>query len=241
MFFALSFIFMALFSRAEDIKAYNYERDSSSAEAAYQSIGENLGNEELLFEQTGFSSWYGHKFHKRKTANGERYDKTLYTAAHKSLPFGSIVKVTNLNNNKSVLVRINDRGPFAKKRIIDLSHRAARELGALGNPKVKIETLVLPKESFTLRDTATNYFFAYSFNESSALLPADSFIVMQQYEDFNSAAAEYHKLASENSNRKFFLLFDYDVNSEESDTNLKGVYYIGLSRKDFDMSDFFPL
>lgn len=239
--FAIAFIFMALFSRAENIKAYDYEMDKTASETVYQDSTKSINDEELLFEQTGFSSWYGHKFHNRKTANGERYNKTQFTAAHKTLPFGSIVRVTNLKNNKSVLVRINDRGPYVKKRIIDLSHRAAKELGALGNPKVKIETLLLPEKSFVMKDTATNYLFAYSFSELAAFVPADSFIIMQQYEDFNSAAEEYHKIASKFPNRKYFLLFDFDADLEEKDTSNKGIYYIGISRKDFDMSEFLPL
>ena len=72
------------------------------------------------------ASWYGPGFHKRLTANGERYDMYALTAAHKELPFGSVVKVTNLDNNKSVIVKINDRGPYIGGRGIDLS-KAANE------------------------------------------------------------------------------------------------------------------
>lgn len=91
-----------------------------------------------VFEQTGTASWYGDKFHGRRTANGERYDMHAYTAAHKSLPFGTILRVTNLDNNKSILVRVNDRGPYVRGRIIDLSHAAADDIGVTLH-KVKIE------------------------------------------------------------------------------------------------------
>ncbi len=79
--------------------------------------------------QEGAASWYGEPFHGRRTSNGEIYDMWTLTAAHKTLPFGTVVKVVNKENNRSVLVRVNDRGPFVRGRIIDLSRKAARELG----------------------------------------------------------------------------------------------------------------
>jgi rare lipoprotein A len=78
--------------------------------------------------ETGLASWYGAKHHGKRTASGEIFDQSKFTAAHRTLPWGSIVKVTNLDNGKSVEVRINDRGPFKKGRIIDLSRAAARAL-----------------------------------------------------------------------------------------------------------------
>lgn len=91
----------------------------------------------------GSASWYGGKFHGRKTANGERFDMNALTAAHKSLPFGTKVRVTNESNGKSVVVRINDRGPFVGKRVLDLSRGAANAVGMTksGVAKVKIEIL----------------------------------------------------------------------------------------------------
>ncbi len=79
--------------------------------------------------QRGMASWYGEDFHGKQTSNKEIYDMYAMTAAHKTLPFGTHVKVTNLTNGKSVVVRINDRGPFIKGRIIDLSYAAAQKLG----------------------------------------------------------------------------------------------------------------
>jgi rare lipoprotein A len=93
------------------------------------------------FVQTGVASWYGPGFHGQQTASGEIYDMYALTAAHKRLPFHSKVRVTNLDNGKAVVVRINDRGPFRKQRIIDLSLTAARELEmvAPGTAKVRVE------------------------------------------------------------------------------------------------------
>lgn len=79
----------------------------------------------------GVASWYGPKFAGRRTASGEAFDPTEYTAAHRTLPFGSTVRVTS-RSGKSVVVRINDRGPFAKDRVIDVSQAAARDLGLIG-------------------------------------------------------------------------------------------------------------
>nr|WP_237332652.1 septal ring lytic transglycosylase RlpA family protein [Zobellella iuensis] len=91
----------------------------------------------------GQASFYGQRHHGRKTANGERFDKNALTAAHKTLPFGSRVRVTNLNNQRSVVVRINDRGPYTRGRVIDLSEQAARELNMLraGVAPVRLEVL----------------------------------------------------------------------------------------------------
>jgi len=95
------------------------------------------------FEQTGTASWYGRKFHGHLTSNGEIYDMYAMSAAHKNLPLPTYVKVTNLANNKSVIVRVNDRGPFHQSRIIDLSYSAAYKLAMLktGTAQVKITAI----------------------------------------------------------------------------------------------------
>lgn len=94
------------------------------------------------FSQRGKASYYARMHHGQKTANGERHDQNALVAAHRSLPFGTQVRVTNLSNGKQVTVRINDRGPFRRGRIIDLSRAAARQLGMLerGVVNVRIET-----------------------------------------------------------------------------------------------------
>ena len=95
------------------------------------------------YTQKGMASYYGKDFHGRKTACGEKFDMNEFTAAHKKLPFQTLVKVTNLKNNKSVIVRINDRGPFSKQRIIDLSKAAASriDLVRIGVAMVKIQVV----------------------------------------------------------------------------------------------------
>jgi rare lipoprotein A len=93
--------------------------------------------------QTGVASWYGEEFHGRRTSSREVYDMNDLTAAHNTLPFGSVVMVTNLDNGKSVVVRINDRGPFVKNRVIDLSYAAARAIDMIGTgtAPVRIEVM----------------------------------------------------------------------------------------------------
>ncbi len=98
---------------------------------------------EFVDKGTMKASWYGPGFHGQKTANGEHYDQMSFTAAHKSLKFGTLLKVTNLKNNKSVVVRINDRGPYIAGRDLDLSKAAALSLGMVrrGVAKIKVEEI----------------------------------------------------------------------------------------------------
>lgn len=93
--------------------------------------------------QTGVASYYGPGFHGRRTANGETFNMNAMTAAHRTLPFGTLVKVTNLSNGKSTVVRVNDRGPYVGNRVIDLSVAAAKEIGSThsGTARVNLEVL----------------------------------------------------------------------------------------------------
>lgn len=93
----------------------------------------------------GEASYYANKFNGRKTASGERYRSRKLTAAHRTLPFGTLVKVTNLKNGKSVTVKINDRGPYAKGRIIDLSRKAAKEIDMITDGVVKVRLEIVGK------------------------------------------------------------------------------------------------
>ncbi len=95
------------------------------------------------FIQKGLASWYGSPFHGRKTSNGEAYDMHSLTAAHKTLPMGTVLLVKNLENGKSTLVRVNDRGPFVGGKIIDLSYKAARSLGLINNGGAKVQIVAL--------------------------------------------------------------------------------------------------
>jgi rare lipoprotein A len=93
----------------------------------------------LHWFQIGQASWYGPRFQGKRTANGESFDMNSLTCAHRSLPLGTWVRVTNLKNRKTVFVRVNDRGPVPENRVVDLSYAAARAVGLAGVGKVKLE------------------------------------------------------------------------------------------------------
>ena len=114
-----------------------------SANLPYTALGMSFrpDTREKPYQATGRASWYGKQFHGRKTSSGERYDMFAMTAAHPTLPIPSYARVTNLNNGKSVVVRVNDRGPFHRNRLMDLSYAAAYRLGFIkqGSAKIAIE------------------------------------------------------------------------------------------------------
>lgn len=149
--------------------------------------------EELLFSQSGISSFYGKKFHNRKTSSGEKYLSNKFTAAHKFLPFGSIVKVTNEINKQSTIVIINDRGPFVRKRIIDISNIAAQKIGSSGIPPVTIQSIIRKKE---LEKSIEDTYFVFSINLEPLVLTIDNLNLLQEYSDFSEAVEILHELQS---------------------------------------------
>lgn len=106
--------------------------------------------EDYSYDESGIASWYGPDFHGKYTANGETFDQNDVTAAHRTLPMPSLVRVTNLENGRSLVVRVNDRGPFAHGRILDLSRRAAQLLGMETSGTAKVRVQILADESRTL-------------------------------------------------------------------------------------------
>lgn len=96
---------------------------------------------------TGVASWYGPGFHGQLTANGETYDQNAMTAAHRTLPFNTVVRVINMDNGKSVTVRINDRGPYVNNRVIDLSYAAAREIGMVDSGLARVRIQLVSSET----------------------------------------------------------------------------------------------
>ena len=114
--------------------------------AAPQAKGAPAPAQSSGVSETGVASWYGPDFHGKPTSNGEIYDKEKLSAAHRTLPFGTYVLVHNLDNGSSVVVRVNDRGPFAKDRIIDLSEAAARIVGMIATGTARVSLTIIPKE-----------------------------------------------------------------------------------------------
>ena len=110
--------------------------------------------ETFTLAETGTASWYGPGFHGKSTANGERYDQADRTAAHRTLQMPAIVRVTNLENGRSTVVRVNDRGPFARSRVIDLSRTAAEEIDMVGKGTARVRVEQLQAESLAVKDVA---------------------------------------------------------------------------------------
>lgn len=113
--------------------------------------------ENYSYDETGVASWYGQAFHGDRTANGEIFNKNELTAAHRTLPLPTLARVTNLDNGRSIVVRINDRGPFARGRIIDVSQRAAQLLGFEQQGTAKVRVQVLADESKAIADAMRRY------------------------------------------------------------------------------------
>lgn len=113
-------------------------------------------DENYGYNESGMASWYGPGFHGRRTANGEAYDQRAMTAAHRTLPMPSVVRVTNLGNGNSVILRVNDRGPFAHNRIIDVSRAAAEKLDMVRAGVASVRVEILAEESRRVKDIARN-------------------------------------------------------------------------------------
>ncbi len=110
--------------------------------------------EDYKYKETGIASWYGDEFHGRPTANGEVFNMNAVSAAHRTLPMPSVVRVTNLENGRSMVVRVNDRGPFVKDRILDMSHHGADLLGYRGKGTAKVRVEILADESRKMKEAA---------------------------------------------------------------------------------------
>jgi rare lipoprotein A len=152
------------------------------------------------FVQTGIASWYGDDFHGKKTANGEVYDMHKKNAAHTILPFNTYVKVTNLSNKKYTIVRINDRGPFVKGRIIDLSYAAAKEIDLVDPGTTQVEVIALNKNQLDpgLREGIFTIQIGAFAEQANAQRLADKLKVLYDYVNIT----EYVDM----NNKKFYRL-----------------------------------
>ncbi|MEI8185525.1 MAG: septal ring lytic transglycosylase RlpA family protein [Chlorobiaceae bacterium] len=141
--FSLSQNGIHLSGLTESINPFYNSAEASQQVSENETTTSSKNDKKLFLVGEGKASYYADEFHGRRTANGETFNMHKLTAAHPSLPFGTWVRVTNMRNGKDVVVRINDRGPFAKGRIIDLSIDAAKEIGIMqsGTVRVKLEAL----------------------------------------------------------------------------------------------------
>ena len=149
------------------------------------------------FTETGIASWYGAKFHGRRTSNGEIYDMNALTAAHKTLPMNTHLLVSNLENGREITVRINDRGPFVRGRIIDLSNRAARELGMADQGLAKVRITALGEAISYLEDGRSRERFAATpdFEHGEFYVQVGAFTQRDNAERLQKRLAEWGRAA----------------------------------------------
>ncbi len=196
------------------------------------------------FVEFGKASWYGKKFHGRPTSSGEKYNMYKKSAAHKTLPLGTYVRVTNISSKKAITVRINDRGPFVKGRVIDLSYAAGKEIGLIGPGVVDVKVVALGKKIGELKSTTgtkpiietedlnrgdfTVQVGAFKMREN-ALQLADRLRVVFDYVDVklcNDAEAEtlYRVRVSKSDT----LVKAGKIETKLGDMGFKGVFIVGL-------------
>ena len=190
------FSFLMLTGCASNNSTYQYENLTQEVKAIkkdggfykvgkpYTVMGQSYTpKEDYEYSEIGIASWYGDDFHNKRTANGETYDMRAITAAHRTLPLPSIVRVTNLENGKSIIARVNDRGPYVKKRIIDVSQKGAELLGYRQNGTAKVKVEILEKESKAIKEamlskSSTSKIFNDSINytlvENTSTTSSDS-------------------------------------------------------------------
>lgn len=182
------------------------------------------------FVEIGEASWYGPGFHGRKTANGERFNTYEFTAAHKTLPFGTLLKVTNLGNNLYTVVRINDRGPYIRGRIIDLSKAAKDAIDMGGTTQVKIEQItedeaemlrqgIDPNEHIDITQIDTNEFKTTELMNDS--IDADSKVFVEfESEDGTSSDFELNKNLTSKGNLKIKIVTPRTEDDKHQESNL---------------------
>lgn len=163
------------------------------------------------YNERGVASWYGEKFHGHKTSNGEVFDMYKVSAAHKSLPIPSFLRVTNLDNNRSLVVRVNDRGPFHGDRIVDLSYAAALKLGYAnrGTARVQLEAII-PAGATVDRAVASNN--SLSRQTLRIANSGEKFLQVGAFADINSAREVSDKLRAM-TNRPVFIKSISNVNN----------------------------
>ncbi len=179
-------------------------------------------------QEKGEASWYGGKFQGRLTANGERFDTNMLTAAHKTLPFNTIVEVKNLGNNNIVHVRINDRGPFVEGRIIDLSRAAASKLDMVGTGVAKVEVKIVEDPS-ELKDNIDH-------NTTTGLLQHNWIIQIASFSNKEYAEILIQKLESngfdpqtENSSNGYTRVVLNDISNNNLDSIKNKLKRLGYS------------
>ncbi len=226
-FFVISVLFAKIFLFAnESITKSEAFDNKSDASLNIQKILENDISEYFYYKQEGRTSWYGRRFHNRRTSSGEKFDMYSLTVAHRFIPFETIVRVTNVDNGKSILARVTDRGPFVRSKILDLSYYSAKKLEALGNPKVKIEAL-LPDEEPSV-EVSGNYLFGYSYDYPLVCLPENNFQILAEFSDFDVAIEYYEQILEKFHDFFVYLLIPSNQSLESVREGKTRKYSIGF-------------
>ncbi len=215
-----------LITKAEDKNSqplkYDYESVIADEFNSQNRLNQTL-KDMTFYKEEGISSFYGKRFHGRKTSSGVKFDLNKFTCAHKTLPFGSILKITNKNNGLSSLAIINDRGPFIRKRIIDLSQAVASQIDALGIPDVKIETLQF-KENTDSTIFRSKY-IAFPLIENIQYTSFDNLNILKSSSDFSELMVLLHQLQDINPKIPYCIMLsanDYFFNKDYR------TYYLGI-------------
>ena len=193
-------------------------RNDSSFESTNIIIDSNF-----IYFETGIASRYGDSFQHKKTANGEWYSMHSYTAAHRDLPFGTILRITNMETDSVSFVIVNDRGPFVRSRLIDLSNSSISEINGGDLFRVKVEGLVPGSVDFEF-DGIDDSFIGYSFNYPLISIRRNELTIIDSVDKFTDAVNIYKIMAPVYANEHFFLLvpkYDYMQGNEVC-------YYLGF-------------
>lgn len=211
--------------QAEDNQFNSKKRHTGEVNNISQNIEDYDISPYFYFEESGKSSWYGRKFHNRKTASGERYNMYDYTAAHRKLPFGTLIRLVKEEDNKTVLLRVNDRGPFIKSRIIDMSKAAADELDAKGVADIRIEALVPNEISEYLKDDT--YYFGYSYDLPLVCIPSSVVSINESSSSLSEAISLFQITKAENPG-KLVYIFTKAIKEKRKMISTEDRYFVGM-------------
>jgi rare lipoprotein A len=223
------FISILLFTEAEDTLNQPLIFEAKPSQDLNLTIRQNYIdslNQVNCFSQEGIASYYGKRFHNRKTASGLRYNMNKFTAAHRTISFGNIIKITNLKNGSSTLALINDRGPFIRKRILDLSKTSAKQINGLGIPKVQLETLTLPDS--IPEDIQKYLYLAFSIKSEPRFVDDSQIMLLRQSNDFSEIVELLHSATELAPNDDFYLIVSVNDYGKLSSEN---TYWLGTLRQ----------
>lgn len=175
------------------------------------------------FSEEGISSYYGTQFHGRKTSSGQKYSKNNFTAAHRTLPFGTILKITNIKNSRSSLAIVNDRGPFVRKRIVDISKVVASHIGSSGIPSVLLSGF--SNKEFSDSAAFANKYIAFPLIKDVQFADLTDINFLKQTNDFSESVELIHQLQDLNPNVPYCLVVSAN---EYFSTKFKRTYYVGI-------------